>query len=119
VVLETVAGNGLIPGISSPEQLDPADPCADAVAVEHSHVFGADGEFQSLDADGNQVDFGVWEPVDADTISIGDDAVLFDYAIDGDTLTLEPQIEDGCLEFTCHWATMVAMSWSGMTRVAP
>ena len=119
VVLDNIAGNGLVPGTSSPDQLDPADPCAGAVGVEHSHVFGADGEFQSLDGDGNQVDFGAWEPVDSDTISIGDSAVLFDYSIGGDTLTLDPQIEAGCLDFDCQWATMVAMSWSDLTRVVP
>jgi hypothetical protein len=43
--------------------------------------------------------------------------VTFDFAIDQDHLTLEPQLPAGCLEFRCQWAVMVAMQWSGLERV--
>jgi hypothetical protein len=122
VVLANVAGNGLVPGVSSLGELDPDNPCEGAVAVDHSHVFTADGQFQSLDAAGEEVDFGTWEAVDEDTIVIGapDRAdVTFDYAVDGDRLTLEPQLATGCTGFECQWAVMVAMSWSDMERVDP
>jgi hypothetical protein len=89
------------------------------MAVEHSHVFGADGRFSSLDGAGRQVDFGRWAVVDDDTVEIGDARVRFDYTIADDRLTLEPQIEPGCRAFTCQWAVMVAMSWSGMERREP
>ena len=119
VVLENIAGNGLVPGVSSADELDPDNPCQGAVAVDHSHVFTADGQFQSLDADCQEVDFGTWETVDEDTIVIGTSGVTFDYAVDGDQLTLEPQLELGCTEFECQWAVMVAMSWTDMERVDP
>ncbi len=120
VAIENVVGNGLVPGVESPDEVDPADPCADAVAIDHSHVFTADGRFSSLDGEGEEVDFGTWEAVDADTIIIGapDRAdVTFDYVVDGGRLTLEPELEEGCSEFECQWAVMVAMPWSDMERV--
>jgi hypothetical protein len=115
-VLENIAGNGLVPGVSSPDELDPAEPCADAIVVEHSHEFTADGGFASFDGDGNEVDSGTWEPVDDDTIAIGASDVRFDYTINDGHLALDPQLQPGCLDFDCLWATMVAMSWSGMER---
>jgi hypothetical protein len=50
-------------------------------------------------------------------VAIGDQRVDFDFTIEGDRLTLEPQLEPGCMEFVCLWAVMVAMPWSGMERV--
>ena len=122
VALQNVIDNGLVPGADGTKSLDLDHPCADAIAIDHSHVFSADGQFQSLDQQGEEVDFGTWEAIDEDTIVIGapDRAdVSFDYAVAGDVLTLEPQIEEGCLEFECQWAVMVAMSWSELERVAP
>ena len=118
VIIETVVGNGLIPGVTSPTDIpDVAELCADATVLEHSHEFTADGQFFSYDQDGNQVDFGTYELVDDDTVAIGDQRVEFDFTIGGDHLTLEPQVEPGCLDFNCQWAVMVAMPWSGMDRV--
>lgn len=117
-IIETVIGNGLIPGVTSPAGIpDLAQLCADTTVLEHSHEFTADGEFFSYDQDGNQVDFGTYELVDDDTVAIGDQRVEFDFAIDGDHLTLEPQVEPDCVDFNCQWAVMVAMPWSGMDRV--
>ena len=39
--------------------------------MDHSHVFSADGQFQSLNQAGQEVDFGTWEAIDEDTIVIG------------------------------------------------
>ena len=122
VAIESVVDNGLVPGGDGTGSLDTDHPCADAIALDHSHVFSADGQFHSLDQAGDEVDFGTWEALDEDTIVVGapDRAdVIFDYAVEGDVLTLEPQIEEGCLEFECQWAVMVAMSWSELERVAP
>ena len=117
-IIEAVVGNGLIPGVTSPADIpDVAELCADATVLEHSHEFTADGRFFSYDQDGNEVDFGTYELVDDDTVAIGDQGVEFDFTIEGDQLTLEPQVEPGCVEFECQWAVMVAMPWSGMDRV--
>ena len=63
------------------------------------------------------MDFGTYELVDEDTLSIGAPGVEFDFTIEGDHLTLTPHIPPGCLEFECQWAIMVALPWSGMDRV--
>ena len=57
----------------------------------HAHFFTESGEFGSLDKNGQPVDDGTYEVIDADTFRIGDSA--FRYSImDDDTLTLEPVI---------------------------
>jgi hypothetical protein len=121
VVIENIVGNGLIPGVTSPDEVtDITEACEEATVLEHSHEFTADGEFFSYDQDGNEVDFGTYELVDDDTLIIGAPDrpdVTFDFAIDGDHLTLEPDLPAGCVEFECMWAVMVAMPWSGMDRV--
>lgn len=59
VVLENIAGNGFLPGVSSPDQIaDPKHPCQGAVPQMHSHFFTADGKFGSKDQQGDQVDDG-------------------------------------------------------------
>ena len=120
VIVENIVGNGLLPGVESPDEVtDVPTACEEATPLEHSHEFTADGQFFSYDQDGNEVDFGTWKAVDEDTISIGApdrEGVTFDYTVEGDHLTLVPQVEAGCLEFECQWALMVAMPWSGMDR---
>jgi hypothetical protein len=122
VIIENIVGNGLVPGVDSPDDVaGVSEACEEATSLEHSHEFTADGEFFSYDQDGNEVDFGTYELIDDDTLSIGAPDrpdIRFDFTIDGDHLTLEPQLpEPGCLEFECQWAVMVAMPWSGMERV--
>jgi hypothetical protein len=118
VIIETIVGNGLVPGAESPEDVaGVTEACEEATPLEHSHEFTADGEFFSYDQDGNEVDSGTYDLLDDDTVAIGDQRVDFDFTIEGDRLTLEPQVEPGCLEFVCQWAVMVAMPWSGMERV--
>jgi hypothetical protein len=118
VIIENIVGNGLVPGMTSPDGVaDLTTLCEEATPLEHSHQFTADGRFSSYDQDGNEVDSGTYELVDDNTVAIGDPRVEFDFTIEGDHLTLEPQVEPGCLEFECQWAVMVAMPWSGMERV--
>jgi len=122
VIIENIVGNGLVPGVDSPDDVaGVTQACDEATTLEHSHEFTADGEFFSYDQDGNEVDFGTYELADDDTLTIGAPDrpdVSFDFTIEGDHLTLEPQLpEPGCLEFECQWAVMVAMPWSGMERV--
>jgi hypothetical protein len=57
----------------------------------HAHFFTESGQFGSLDKNGQPVDDGTYEIIDADTFRIGDST--FRYTITGDeTLTLEPVI---------------------------
>ena len=118
VIIDAIVGNGLVPGTESPEDVaGVTEACEEATTLEHSHEFTADGQFFSYDQAGNEVDFGTYELVDDDTVAIGGQRVEFDFTIEGDHMTLEPQVEPGCLEFECQWAVMVAMPWSGMERV--
>jgi hypothetical protein len=56
----------------------------------HAHFFTETGQFGSLDKNGEQVDDGPYEIIDANTFRIGD--ATFSYRIVNDTLTLEPVI---------------------------
>ena len=121
VLVENIVGNGLLPGVGSADEVaDVAAACEEATPLEHSHEFTGDGQFFSYDQDGEEVDFGTYEVVDDDTLVIGAPDrpdVTFDFTIEGDHLTLTPQLPAGCLDFECQWAVMVAMPWSGMDRV--
>ena len=120
VIIETVVGNELV-SAARDDISDMTALCEAATVVEHSHEFTADGQFFSYNQDGDEVDFGTYEVVDDDTLTIGgsdrEGVTTFDFAIEGDHLTLEPQLEEGCLTFECQWAMMVAMPWSGMERI--
>jgi pimeloyl-ACP methyl ester carboxylesterase len=122
-ILEVVVGERLVPDAESPEDLaDPTAPCADAVPREHGHFFTNASAFGSTDFDGEQVDDGTFTVVDDDTLVISPNftetdapATEFGYTIDGDTLTLEPIVPDGCVEFVCLWSIMVAMAGEPLT----
>lgn len=110
---ENAAGEGWIPGVTSVDQLkDPKEPCQDAVPLEHSHFFTADGLFGSRDAQGDQVDEGTYTMPDARTLVVtkefGD--VTFHFKIQDDHLFLTPVLpdcaKDGC--FAAQWSVAVA-----------
>jgi hypothetical protein len=108
-ILPTLAGDGWIPGVTKPSQIDdPGHPCKDAVSRKHSHFFTADGEFGSLDADGEQVDDGTYTLRGKDTVVV--DGVTFKYRItDNDTIRFTPRIpacRPDCWEAT--WSVAVA-----------
>jgi hypothetical protein len=115
---EQVAGEGWLPGVSSPAQIkDPARPCVGAVPLKHGHYFTRDGLFGSRDDGGDQVDDGKYRVVDQDTIVIEKEfgAVSFNYRIGADgALKLDPVMPDcapvGC--FAAQWA--VAMAYPGL-----
>ena len=46
-VPEVLAGDGWVPGVVDPGQIDDRHPCRGAVARRHSHFFTADGQFGS------------------------------------------------------------------------
>ena len=119
--LDHVAGNEFIPGVSSPDDIeDPAHPCEGAVPKEHSHFFTEDGEFGSLDAEGDQVDDGTYELIDESTFVVSKEFpdVTFHFEIRGDTLFLDPVIpecaSEGCFEG--QWAITVAYPGLGWER---
>ena len=119
-VVSTIVGNGLLPGVTSNEQIaDPANPCDGAVVMAHSHAFTADGQFFSYDDGHGQVDAGRYEIVDADTVAIN--ATPFTFTIDGDALTLAPDLPADCASTACagvgQWATMVAQPGLTWERV--
>jgi hypothetical protein len=63
-VLEFIAGNGFIPGVTRPNQIaNPANPCKGAVPRRHSHLFTKDRKFGSLDWRGQPVDDGSYRLV--------------------------------------------------------
>lgn len=111
-VLESVAGNGFIPGVSSADEIaDPAHPCTGSVPRRHSHFFTEDGLFGSLDWNGEQVDDGTYEVVDENTFVVSKEFpdVTFNFVVRGDTITFEPLIPDcspGCFE--AAWSVSVA-----------
>jgi hypothetical protein len=115
-VLESVSGNEFVPGYP-----DPAHPCKGAVPREHSHFFTPDGEFGSLDWQGEQVDDGTYEIVDDDTFVVSKEFpdVTFNYTIQGDTIMFDPVIPDcapGCFE--AAWSVTVAYPGETWERVS-
>ena len=110
---QSVAGDGFIPGVTDADQLkDRSNPCDGAKPVEHSHFFTDEGQFGSLDADGNQVDDGAYHLAGSDKVIIG--KVTFHYTVTQDTLKLQPVLptcaKDGCDD--AQWA--VNVSYNGL-----
>ena len=120
-ILEAVAGNGFVPGVTDPAQIaEPEDPCAGAVPRAHSHFFTEDGRFGSLDWNGEPVDDGTFEIHEDGTLVISKEFpdVTFHYAIDGDTIMFEPEIpacSPDCFE--AAWSVMVALPGETWQRV--
>lgn len=113
-VLGGVAGNGFLPGVTTPDQIaDPAHPCEGAVPREHSHFFTEDGQFGSLDWNGQQVDDDTYEIIDDSTVVIGD--ATFHYEISGDTIMFDPVIPSDCTTKDCRGMAswMVAVAYPG------
>jgi hypothetical protein len=122
VALENIAGNGFLPGVSSPSEIaDVKHPCSGAVQLLHSHFFTADGQFGSKDQNGRQVDDGTYEIVDNRTfvISGGFPDVTFHYRITGDTIRFDP-VAPSCAP-SCDeasWSVMVAFPGKTWERVS-
>lgn len=117
--LEMVAGNGFIPGVQSPDQLeDRANPCRGAVPRKHSHFFTKDGRFGSLDWNGQDVDDGTYTLKGTNRIVIAKEfpSVTFTYAVQGKTIRFAPEIPRGCSSFRCAWAVSMAIPGTAWTR---
>ena len=120
-MLEGVAGNGFVPGVGSPDEIaGPDDPCAGAVPRVHSHVFTKDGEFGSLNWNGDPVDDGTYEIVEDGTFVVSKEFpdVTFGYTIDGDTISFDPQIPECTPDcFEAAWSVSVAYPGETWQRV--
>jgi hypothetical protein len=116
-----VVGERFIPGVRKPGQLaDPGKPCTGAIPREHSHFFTEDGRFGSLDWNGDTVDDGTYEMVDADTFVVSKEFpdVTFSFAIDGDTIRFEPETPKCSPDcFEALWSVMVAYPGEEWHRV--
>ena len=106
-----------------PANWDPSDPCADAKPpTEHSHTFWPDGEFNSYDQNGQQVDNGPYKIVNDHTFTIGDRTpTTFHYWIRGDTIMFDVVVPKDCTTKHClgvlAWAFSVANPGQEWTRV--
>ena len=119
-VNEMVAGNGFVPGVESPDELrDPARPCLGAVARKHSHFFLKNGEFGSLDWNGEPVDDGRYRVSKPGTVTIFKEfpKVSFRYQIRGKAISFTPLVPKGCQTFRCAWAISVAYPGKTWKRV--
>jgi hypothetical protein len=119
-VLEAIAGNGFIPGVTRPEQIsDPTNPCKGAVPRRHSHFFTRNRMFGSLDWRGQPVDDGTYRLVGTRTVVIFKEfpKVTFHYRIRGRTITFAPVIPKGCSTFRCAWAISMAYPGKSWLRV--
>ena len=120
LVNEMVVGNGFIPGVQSPGELrDPARPCLGAVPRKHSHFFSKNGEFGSLDWNGNPVDDGRYRVGKPGTVTIFKEfpKVSFRYQVRGKAISFTPLVLRGCQTFRCAWAISVAYPGKTWKRV--
>ena len=121
-VLENIAGNSFLPGVSSPDQIaDPKHPCRGAVPQAHSHFFTDDGKFGSKDHQGDQVDDGTYKIVDDQTFVVSKEFpdVTFRFRVTGDTIRFDPVVPScapSCFEAV--WSVMVAFPGKTWERVS-
>ena len=111
-VPDWVIGNYVGEGASAA----PGKECANAkAAVPHSHFFTAEGRFGSRDENGQDVDDGDYQVVDADTLSFPSAArdfgysgdVLVDYSVAGNEVTFSVKVPTPC-DAECR----VAYGWA-------
>lgn len=118
--LEMVVGNGFIPGVRSPSQVeDPAHPCRGAIPRKHSHYFTKDGDFGSRDWTGKQVDDGTYTLKGANTLVIEKEfpAVTFTYTVRGNTIRFVPHVPKRCSTFRCAWSLSMAIPGTAWAHV--
>ena len=118
LVAEMVAGNGFVPNVTRVDQLrDPAKPCVGSVPRKHSHFFLRNGEFGSLDWNGERVDDGRWRITKPGVVTIAKEFpdVSFRYVIRGNVVSFTPLVPKGCATFRCAWA--IAVAYPGKTWV--
>lgn len=124
VILEQIVDQAFLVGVTSPDQIaDPRHPCRGAVPRKHSHFFTADGQFGSLDFNGQQVDDGTYRIIDDRTLVISKEFgdVTFHYRISGNNLRLEVVEMPDCAPQGCFeavWSVMMPFPGKKWTRVS-
>jgi hypothetical protein len=105
--VDMAKGGGLLP----PGKPDPSDPCKGAEPVEHSHTFSANGDFNSYDESGKEVDFGTYELAgdDAFTLSRPPFEAEVRYSVDGDTATFDAVLPK-CDTQKCRFGAALAVA---------
>jgi hypothetical protein len=114
--------------VTSEGVADAANPCRGALPERHSHFFTADGQFGSLDENGDQVDEGTYEIVAPGTLVMpyGFEhgppiPVTFHFRIHGNTISFDPVIPNDCSTSQCReataWSVTVALSGKTWRRV--
>jgi hypothetical protein len=118
-VREFVAGNGFIPGVTSPHKVSGDSPCRGAVPRAHSHFFTKGRQFGSLDWNGQRVDDGRYKVVDGRTFVMFKEfpKVTFHYSIRASNITFAPVVPKGCGSFRCAWAISMAYPGKAWKRV--
>jgi hypothetical protein len=98
---------------SSTEDIPSPDPCEGAREVEHSHFFEENGFWGSRDEDGKQVDEGIYQLTDDDTLGFGDFTV--GYHIADDTLTFDAVVPPNPCTDDCRgeYAHLVSAFYPG------
>jgi hypothetical protein len=100
----------------APEELaTKEDLCEGAEPIVHYHFFDAAGHFGSLDENQDQVDGGMYEIIDDGRLRInnGDFEVVYGYEVDGDMLTLTPEITGAMIaEALASPSDFTAAGWS-------
>ena len=129
MALESAAGNGFIPGVTSVEDIaDPSHPCRGAIPRRHSHFFTSDGLFGSRDWNGGQVDEGTYQLIGDNTLVMPygfEDGppidVAFHYRIAGETVRFDPVLPEDCSTSRCReaagWSITVALEGKSWRRV--
>lgn len=107
--------------ISDAHDFDPGNPCASAVpSFEHSHTFWPDGQFNSYDQAGNEVDGGRYTLVDDESFTMGEPAITFPFTVEGESLQLDVELPPECSSDQCQetlaWAISVADPGQTWTR---
>jgi hypothetical protein len=99
VIAPSVVGD-YFPDTSAKELAQKDELCEGAKPFVHYHFFDANGRFGSLDEEQDQVDDGMYEIIDEERFRIGnaDTGAVFHYKVDGDTLSLTPEITAAMLE---------------------
>ena len=108
--------------ISDAAAFDRDRPCANAVPpFEHSHTFWPDGQFNSYDQDGNEVDGNSYRLVNDESFTIGEAPITFLFTVAGDSLQMDVELPQDCSSDACQRnaarATSVANPGQIWTRV--
>jgi hypothetical protein len=97
--------------ISDGAAFDRDQPCANAVPpFEHSHTFWPDGQFNSYDQDGKEVDGATYRLVDEASFTIGEASITLTFTVAGDSLQMDVLLPQDCSSDACQRDAAMAIS---------